>query len=780
MVPVFFFYGLAFFSLGLAVLLESRRSSELPLGKQLPWLAAFGLTHSAVEWSDMLLLTTPDEPLRGVLVTIRTVLLPLSTLFLIRFGIGLISEKGPLPRWLSFSPLVLFIPVSMLVTYALVVIATEPPLDKAADIWSRYLLYFPGSLLSFWGLVRQWRGFPTTGLKEGRHMLLGAALAFLVNAVVAGLVVPPASYGLAPWLNADVVLTLTGIPVQVLRMVSAVAVTLFVIRALNVFEGERRQQLQKLRAEREQAQETLRESEERFRNIFEYAPIGLDIVKANGTPMQANRAFQKMLGYTNEEFQQMAYTDYTHKDDLQTSKHLVQEMHEGKRDFIRLQKRYCRKDGGIVWANVAVSAVRDAQGAIRYFIGMVEDITERKLAEERLRLEREQAQAAKVQALTVARQEAEAWANSLVEISRHIANMESADSVLLHIAKEARQLLKSDIVSIGLLDESGSQLELKCQATARKTYTLDNPVVVHNDLLLRVLRSRAPYRYPEDASVSQPAWYCPTVVEEIQAAAVVPLQFDDQLIGGLWVGRFTPHSFTVADLVGLENLADQAVIALQHALMASRLQSLATLEERSRIAREMHDGLAQILGYLGLQMQTLKALVNQGDSEKVLLELDQTRQNIKTAQADVRENILSLRTTLANEDGLIPALKEYIEEFGVQTGTRMEFTNELNGRSLSLSPLAEVQLVRIVQEALANVRKHAQAQEVAVRLTIQNNNLYLSVKDDGIGFRPSVRQRHFGLQTMHERAKSVGGCLNITSRPGEGTTVQLWLPLIKE
>ena len=178
-------------------------------------------------------------------------------------------------------------------------------------------------------------------------------------------------------------------------------------------------------------------------------------------------------------------------------------------------------------------------------------------------------------------------------------------------------------------------------------------------------------RFPEDVTGADAAWHCPTVSRLIHAAAAVPLQFDGRLAGGIWVGRFEPDSFTATDLVGLESIADQAVIALQHSLMAARLQSLAVLEERSRIAREMHDGLAQVLGYLSLQVQTLDALVRRGDDEKVLAELQRTRENIKIAQADVRENILSLRTeTLADGVSVVSALQEYVTEFGLQTGKR--------------------------------------------------------------------------------------------------------------
>lgn len=777
MIVIYLVYGLAFFSLGLAVALESRRASELPLGRQLPWLAAFGLVHALVEWADMLLLSEPSEPQRTILLVARTVLLPLSSILLIRFGAGIISEAGPLPKWAWVLSMFFFVPAALLIAYALVMVTENPFI--AVDVWSRYLLYFTGCTLAGIGFLRQRRALPGAGLSEARNLLLGAAVVFFFNALVAGLIVPTSPYGLAPWLNYDAVMVATGVPVQFWRMLSAIALTIFVIRALDVFEAEREQQLEELEAQRKVAVETLRESEERFRTIFEMAPIGMDIVNSDGRPMQANLALQQMLGYTAAELRTMVYTDYTHPDDVEISQRLVREVAEGKREHFRLEKRYFNKDGSLVWGHVAVSAVRDPTGQPLYFIAMVEDVTERKRIEEALKVEREWVQAAKLRAQSVARETAENWFNALVDISRRIANIENVDNLLLYIARETQRLLRSDSVSIGLLDDAGSQLQLKYQTIGDRDNMLEPPLTIDNKLLLEMLNSCSSYRFPEDVDASGAEWYCPTVARKIHAAAVVPLQFDGQSIGGIWIGRFEGNSFTQTDLIGLESIADQAVIALQHALMAARLQSLAVMEERSRIAREMHDGLAQILGYMGLQVQALDALVRQGDQEKTLAELKQTRENIKIAQADVRENILSLRTTLADGASIVSALQEYVTEFGLQTGKKTNLVAEIDGMP-KLSPLAEVQLVRVVQEALANVRKHAGAECVQVVLTSLDDCLSVTVSDDGIGFKPSTERHQFGLETMRERAESVGGGLTITSSPGEGTQVQLWLPLLLE
>jgi PAS domain S-box-containing protein len=131
-------------------------------------------------------------------------------------------------------------------------------------------------------------------------------------------------------------------------------------------------------------EEALRESEERFRTVFEFAALGIAI-DVGGRLIQTNRALQEMLGYTSEEFRNMLFTDFTHPDDVEASLRLAGGLHEGKHNNYWIEKRYYRKDGRVVWARTTVSAVRDAQGKILYVIPLIEDITERKRLEEQLR-----------------------------------------------------------------------------------------------------------------------------------------------------------------------------------------------------------------------------------------------------------------------------------------------------------------------------------------------------------------------------------------------------------
>ena len=634
---VYFIYGLAFFSLGLAVSLEARRASRLPLGRQLPWLGAFGISHGLVEWIDMALLLFPDASWAPAFVALRTILLPFSALMLVIFGIGLIKEAGELPQWTQLAPVVLIVPLSLVLGYALIVLITEPPRTTAMDVWSRYLLYFPGCVLSALGFLRQWKRLSTGRLSEQRGSLLGAAIAFAINAVVAGLVVPLAPYGLAPWINYVTLEAFLDIPVQVLRAGCALLVMVFVIRSLRVFEIERQLELEQAEQERLRARQ--------------------------------------------------AYLD----------------------------------------------------------------------AQEQARLA------------------AENWTEALVDINRWVVNLADVDQVLGQIVQAARRLLQADTAVLALWDEGCRNLHIKAFALHEGLVAAD-AMPVTRPLILNAVSRGAIFCYPQDMAGRNETWICPVLGKEIQAACIVPLQLEHQSIGGLWVGRCHDLPFGHADATGLSRLADQAVIAIEHSILAAQMQSVTVLEERSRIAREMHDGLSQILGYLSLEIQTLEALARSGDQQMMLAELGQARGSIATAQADVRENILSLRTTLSGEAGPVAALDEYVAEFGLQSGLKARLVAE-NAEPILLSPLAEVQMVRIVQEALTNVRKHACAHEVLVHLCCHQGQLSVTITDDGVGFEMPPVNGHFGLEIMRERAESVNGGLTVTSSAGEGTRVNLWLPL---
>jgi two-component system nitrate/nitrite sensor histidine kinase NarX len=187
-----------------------------------------------------------------------------------------------------------------------------------------------------------------------------------------------------------------------------------------------------------------------------------------------------------------------------------------------------------------------------------------------------------------------------------------------------------------------------------------------------------------------------------------------------------------------------------------------------------------VLGYINAQTLAVKRLLVTGRVEQARSELDTMEGAARNVYADVREAILGLRQSLPRK-GLVPALREYLEEYAAMSGLRLGLEEDGDVEGLELKPEVEIQLVRIVQEALANVRKHAHASHGAVRLTLEDGTLRVEVSDDGRGFDQKLEPRtgwpRFGLQTMQERAQAVGGRFHVASAPGEGTRVSVELPV---
>jgi two-component system, NarL family, sensor histidine kinase DegS len=205
----------------------------------------------------------------------------------------------------------------------------------------------------------------------------------------------------------------------------------------------------------------------------------------------------------------------------------------------------------------------------------------------------------------------------------------------------------------------------------------------------------------------------------------------------------------------------------------------AVMQERERLSRELHDGVAQLVAHLLLRLDTIKELVAAGRQQEAEAELERLRGVADEIYEDIGESIAGLRTNLA-ERGLIRALQDYVDQFEerhqIPTGLRTDAAAD------QLSPLAALQLFRLVQEALTNVRKHAGAHEATVTVTSNGlDQLRVVIADDGQGFTPASQSngkaRALGLTSMRERVEALGGTFQVQSQPGSGTQVTATIPL---
>ena len=249
--------------------------------------------------------------------------------------------------------------------------------------------------------------------------------------------------------------------------------------------------------------------------------------------------------------------------------------------------------------------------------------------------------------------------------------------------------------------------------------------------------------------------------------------------------NLTPLRGRKGELVGqlllLHDVTDQKQAQTQ---LLEQQSVLAMLKERERLARELHDGIGQVLGYLGIQAQTAIKLMCDGKQEKAASVLNRLVEVAKDAHADVRKSIQDLRTGSGKEWSFIPALKEYIDRFQSNYGIRTELSISERIRETTIDPAAGAHLLRVIQEALTNARKHSGAHTLKVNMQPDTTSVRITISDNGQGFDHSRLDHsdggHFGLAFMRERLEQIGGTLKIESIPGGGTTLKLNVPIRKQ
>ncbi len=263
-----------------------------------------------------------------------------------------------------------------------------------------------------------------------------------------------------------------------------------------------------------------------------------------------------------------------------------------------------------------------------------------------------------------------------------------------------------------------------------------------------------------------------------QESAIAAIASREAVLGDLWVGRRASVPFTGRDREYLATLSDLASIAITNARMREGERLTAIRDERGRIAREMHDSLAQVLGVTQLRLRALSGRPEIRHSDAIAAELAELAEISGDAYRDVRESILGLRESSRADRGLIESLAAYLEKYEHQSGIRASLETELDDE-LILQPLSEIQVIRVIQEALTNVRKHSGATKVAVRIAQRAGRATFVVEDDGKGFDPAraaIGRDTFGLQSMRERVALIGGMLAVESAPGRGTRLIAELP----
>ena len=351
----------------------------------------------------------------------------------------------------------------------------------------------------------------------------------------------------------------------------------------------------------------------------------------------------------------------------------------------------------------------------------------------------------------------------------------SLDVVLKKVVEQAKNLVGAKYGALSVIDREGKILSFITSGISTEERLAIGPPPVGHGLLGVVLREGHHLRLGDltkhPLSQGFPAHHPP-----MHSLLAVPIPCKGPFLGNLYltekIGR---AEFRAEDEETLERFALQAALAIDNAYLHEQVADLAVAQERLRISHEMHDGLAQILGYVNTKVQAAELFLKREKVDEASAQLRELSNAARQAYTDVRESIVGLRALPGPKQTLGEALQEYLHRWQEMSGVPTGLTID---PAIHLSPSVELQLVRIVQEALTNVRKHAKASRASVDLRRANGSVIATVTDDGVGFEPSsaAQNRRFGLTTMRERAESIGGKLSIESAPGRGSTVRCEVP----
>lgn len=258
-------------------------------------------------------------------------------------------------------------------------------------------------------------------------------------------------------------------------------------------------------------------------------------------------------------------------------------------------------------------------------------------------------------------------------------------------------------------------------------------------------------------------------------AIAIPLQYRNQTLGIYNLFVEDEKTISSPDIVNiLTNIGQHISLAIEKARLDDESKRLTIMQERTMLAHELHDSLAQTLASLRFRVSLLSQTLQQDGNKNALQEVLQLKNGLDEANTELRELLLHFRVPM-DERGLIPATENLIERFKKESDISVFFQTECS--NVKLPPLVEVQVLHIIQESLTNIRKHSKAENVRILFRCDDENRYhVLIEDDGVGIETTKMNgqpgEHVGLSIMQERARRIGGELIIESEPGEGTRVE--------
>lgn len=485
--------------------------------------------------------------------------------------------------------------------------------------------------------------------------------------------------------------------------------------------------------ERVEAQEKLREREEQYRGIFESTTDALLIFDFAGTVVEANPAACGMYGYSYKDLIGLSVTDVVHPDSRHLFEDFKRKVAAGER--FHAQAVNLRKDGTSV--NVEVHGASFGYRGQPHILAVVRDVTERVLAYQTL----EEQVVKRTREL-----------QTLLDVTAAASSSLALDEMLSASLDRLVQLVGASRAGVFLRDQSPAELRLQMVRPPR--------VVEQHDLARLTRLSQEVIAGGESVYSGDP-----------EPVVLLPLRSRGQALGVLSIVGVGGSEFSHQQIALFEAIADQLGVAIENARLYEQAEQAAVLEERQRLARELHDSVAQSLYSVTFFAEAGLRVGSAGDSEGAHDCLRRVSQTAQEVLREMRLLVYELRPHALEREGLLGALEQRLD--AVERRAGVDVSLQVDGM-VELPPAVAEGLYRIAQEALNNALKHAGSTAVTVRVSTRGDRVELEIVDNGRGFSTStVSDRGgIGLASMRERAERLGGSLRIISAPGQGTSVK--------
>ncbi len=356
-----------------------------------------------------------------------------------------------------------------------------------------------------------------------------------------------------------------------------------------------------------------------------------------------------------------------------------------------------------------------------------------------------------------------------------VARQLSVHDVLQMIVRSARSLVNARYAALGVPDDQGSFAEFVVDGMSEREQKAIGPIPRQHGLLGVLLREGQPIRVDDIRADPRFEWW-PSAHPDMSDFIGIPIRDGRDILGIIFAAcKCVPGGFTERDEQLLGLFASHAAIALTNARLYERGRELSVLEERARLARELHDAVSQKLFSIRVKARAAEVLVPR-DPSRAVAELESVAALAGQAHAELRAVIDGLAPPDLAAGGLAGSLRSYAVLAGRTHGVEVRF--EAAADLPALAADREAAVYRVAQEALHNALRHSGAATICVSLSARRNRVILEVADHGRGFTAGPPfTGGLGLASMRERAAAAGGTLTVRSAPGDGTVVRLELPV---